>query len=133
MFSTRLWYRWRARNNKIVVSRKTTLELALLALAFLGMLVIPLAYVFTPLLNFADYQLPSWAGWIGVMVFAVAVWLLWRSHADLGRNWSETLEVRQGHQLITSGIYTHVRHPMYAAIMLWSLAQPLLMHNWIAG
>lgn len=133
IFSVRLWHKWKARNNRIVVSRKTVLEMVLLSLAFVGMLLIPLTYVFTPFLNFANYQLPSWAGWIGTTIFGVALWLLWRTHADLGKNWSETLELRQGHRLVTSGIYQYVRHPMYAAFLVWGVAQPLLLHNWLAG
>jgi len=133
MFMIRLRYRWRTRFNQVVVSRKGTLEISLLSLAFVGMMVIPIIYFFTPLLNFADYQLPSWTGWTGVVIFAVAFWLLWRSHADLGRNWSQTLELRKEHQLITSGVYKYVRHPMYAAIWMWGIAQVLLLHNWIAG
>ncbi|SFJ19442.1 protein-S-isoprenylcysteine O-methyltransferase [Thermoflavimicrobium dichotomicum] len=121
------------KTNQIVDSRKTTLEIFLLSLMSVGMLVIPLIYVFTPLLSFADYQLPSWAGWIGVVVSFVALWLFWRSHSDLGRNWSPTLELRKGHQLITSGVYKYVRHPMYAASLMWGVAQVLLLHNWIAG
>ena len=132
MFIFRLFYRWRSKTNQIVDSRKTALEI-LLFLAFVGMLVTPLIYVFTPLLSFADYQLPSWMGWAGVMVLVVAFWLFWRSHADLGRNWSYTLELRKGHQLITSGVYKYIRHPMYAAIWMWGVAQVLLLHNWIAG
>ncbi|MCQ3975173.1 MAG: isoprenylcysteine carboxylmethyltransferase family protein [Anaerolineae bacterium] len=133
IFILRLIYRWRTGTRQIVESRNTTLEILLRFLAFVGVLVIPLIYVFTPLLDFADYQLPSWAGWTGTLVFAIALWLLWRSHADLGRNWSDTLEVRQGHQLITSGVYKYVRHPMYAAFWLWGVAQALLLPNWIAG
>lgn len=133
IFSVRLWYRWKARNTEIVINRRTPLEMALLALAFVGMLLIPLVYGLTPLLDFADYLLSPWAGWMGVVVFVAALWLLWRSHADLGRNWSATLVVRKEHQLITSGVYKPIRHPMYAAILLWGLAQPLLLHNWIAG
>lgn len=129
----RISYRWRTKTNQIVDSRITILEKILLSLAFLGMVVFPLIYVFTPLLNFANYQIPLWAGWIGVVIFAVALWLLWRSHADLGHNWSATLELRKGHQLITRGVYTYVRHPMYAAIWLWGFGQVLLLHNWIAG
>ena len=133
MFGIRVWYRWRARHEQIVVSRKTALEYAVLALAFVGMLLIPLTYVLTSLLRFADYQLPVWAGWVGTVVFLFALWLLWRTHHDLGKNWSQTLELRKGHQLITSGVYRYVRHPMYAAFLVWGLAQPLLLQNWIAG
>nr|WP_067046891.1 hypothetical protein [Methanofollis ethanolicus] len=48
----------------------------------LGLLVFPLLYAFTPLLSFADYRLPETAG---ITIFAAALLLFWRSHADLGR------------------------------------------------
>jgi protein-S-isoprenylcysteine O-methyltransferase Ste14 len=34
---------------------------------------------------------------------------------------------------VTSGVYRHVRHPMYSAFWLWAIAQALLLPNWIAG
>ena len=52
---------------------------------------------------------------------------------DLGQNWSPTLQIREGHSLITNGLYRYIRHPMYASQWLWVIAQPLLLHNWIAG
>jgi protein-S-isoprenylcysteine O-methyltransferase Ste14 len=90
-------------------------------------------YVLTHWLDFADYHLPIWAGWVGTAVFAAALWLLWRSHVDLGRNWSPTLEINEDHALVTRGVYRRVRHPMYTAHLLWGIAQALLLHNWIAG
>ncbi len=90
-------------------------------------------YVFSPWLDFADYPLPNWTGWPGLAVFAVAVWVLWRAHRDLGPHWSPRLEVRRDHKLVTEGVYNRVRHPMYAAHWLWGVAQALLLHNWIAG
>ncbi|MEM8788896.1 MAG: protein-S-isoprenylcysteine O-methyltransferase, partial [Pseudomonadota bacterium] len=70
---------------------------------------------------------------IGLVCAAVGLWLFWRSHADLGRNWSPQLELRQTHRLISSGIYARIRHPMYAAIFALTAAQTLLPNNWIAG
>ena len=61
------------------------------------------------------------------------VWLIWRSHADVGRNWTMTPQIREGHSLVTGGVYWWIRHPMYAGHLLWALAQPLLLWNWIAG
>lgn len=97
------------------------------------MMVLPFIAVLTPWLSFVDYRLLSWAGQTGVAMSAMTAWLFWRSHRDLSANWSPSLQVREGHELITSGIYAHVRHPMYAAIWLWALAQALLVQNWIAG
>lgn len=98
-----------------------------------GMLVLPLIYGLTDWLDFADYRLPAWAGWVGAALFGLADWLLWRSHADLGRQWSVNVELQQEHRLVTGGIFNKIRHPMYAAHLVWGLAQPLLLWNWLAG
>ena len=121
------------RRHRVTDDRETGLHKVLLILAGIGMLVIPLFYVLTPWLDFADYYLPTWAGVVGAVVFAAGVWLLWRSHADLGGNWSPHLEIREQHSLVTHGAFHHIRHPMYAAHLLWAIAQPLLLQNWIAG
>ncbi|MGZ9220720.1 MAG: protein-S-isoprenylcysteine O-methyltransferase [Anaerolineales bacterium] len=118
---------------KMSESRVTAQEKTLLGLLFLAMLAIPILYAATDWLDFADYKLPDWAGWLGVLLIAGALFVFWRAHADLGLNWSPTLEIREKHELITRGIYGVIRHPMYASQWLLVIAQPLLLHNWIAG
>ena len=61
------------------------------------------------------------------------LWLFWRSHRDLGANWSPSLEITEQHTLVTRGVYARVRHPMYAAQALLALAQMLLLPNGLAG
>jgi protein-S-isoprenylcysteine O-methyltransferase Ste14 len=119
--------------NAITGNRHDLSERILLPGMFLAMLVLPLAAITTPLLDFADYQLPAWAVLAALPLQGLYVWLFWRSHADLGRNWSPGLEVRDGHQIVETGVYARIRHPMYAAIWLGALAQPLLIHNWLGG
>jgi len=130
-------HRRRNKQRRILDDRMTKPEWLLLCLTSLGLIIFPLLYVFTNRLDFADYALPTWAslaaGWVGVPVFVIALWLLWRSHADLGRNWSPKLEIREGQTLVTQGVFRHVRHPMYTAHWLWAIAQALLLQNWIAG
>ncbi len=111
----------------------TTQENIMLGLLFIAMLLVPILYVATPWLDFANYTLPVWARWLGVLIMAGAIFVFWRSHADLGLNWSPSLEIREKHELITRGIYSLIRHPMYASQWLWVIAQPLLLPNWIAG
>jgi protein-S-isoprenylcysteine O-methyltransferase Ste14 len=60
-------------------------------------------------------------------------WVFWRSHRDLGTNWSPTLEIREQHTLVTHGIYRRIRHPMYLSIWLLVIAQALILQNYIAG
>jgi protein-S-isoprenylcysteine O-methyltransferase Ste14 len=120
------------RRLKTEEDHSTSLDKTLLGLSALGMLV-PLIYIFSPWLDFADYHLPDILGWIGAILFALAACLLWITHLSLGRNWTPTLGFRQEHNLVTNGIYKYIRHPMYAAHLLWAVAQPLMLQNWIAG
>ena len=121
------------KQEKMSEQRVTSQEKSLLGLLFLGMFVVPTIYAATNWLDFADYQLPLWAGWVGVVILAGAIFVFWRAHADLGLNWSPSLEIREKHELITRGIYGVIRHPMYASQWLWVIAQPLLLQNWVAG
>src|ERR1700683_3357230 len=120
------------RGNEKAVSRKGW-DGILMPIVSVGTLLLPALYLFTPWLAFADYRLPAWAPWFGTLVLCFALWLFWRSHADLGPNWSVTLEVRKVHQLVRHGVYRSIRHPMYASIWLISVARGLLLQNWLAG
>jgi len=131
--ATRSHYARQTRHNEKVHRQVDGLEQFLLILVISTSTLFPLLYLFTPLLAFADYRPPALVPWVGLTVMLFALWLFWRSHADLGQNWSVTLEVRKQHQLITSGVYRRIRHPMYAAIFLWCIAQALLLPNWLAG
>jgi protein-S-isoprenylcysteine O-methyltransferase Ste14 len=122
----------RSRGVKVVRSGRGALEIVLLTLAWLAFFV-PLVWIATPVFAFADYSLRPVPLSAGVVCLAVALWLFARSHADLGTNWSITLEVREKHQLVTQGIYRALRHPMYSALLLYSLGQALVVSNWIAG
>jgi protein-S-isoprenylcysteine O-methyltransferase Ste14 len=122
----------RSRRVKVIRSRRGTLEAALLTLAWVAFFV-PLVWVASPLFAFADYPLRPVPLVAGIACLAVGLWLFARSHADLGTNWSITLEVREQHQLVTRGIYRTLRHPMYSALLLYSLGQALVVPNWIAG
>ena len=133
IFVIRVPYWVLARRVRVTVDHKTLREKVLLGILSVGIGVLPLIYIFTSLLRFADYQLPSWVGWIGAAAFALGLWLLWRAHAALGRYWSDSVQLRQGHELRTSGVYRHIRHPMYAFGWLLGIAQALLLWNWIVG
>ena len=121
----------RSRGVKVVRSRRGALEIVLLTLAW-GAFFVPLVWVAAPV-AFADYPLRPVPLSAGIVCLAVGLWLFARSHADLGTNWSITLEVREKHQLVTQGIYRALRHPMYSALLLYSVGQALVVPNWIAG
>jgi protein-S-isoprenylcysteine O-methyltransferase Ste14 len=122
----------RSRSVKVAKSHKTPLETGLLVLAWVGFF-IPLIWVASPAFSFAEYTLRSGPLISGVICFVIGLWLFYRSHADLGTNWSLTMEIREQHQLITQGVYRRIRHPMYSALALYAVAQALVIPNWVAG
>jgi protein-S-isoprenylcysteine O-methyltransferase Ste14 len=105
----------------------------LLGLGYITGILLPLLFIATPLLSFADYPLRPLAFESGLALLGAGLWLFHRSHAVLGTNWSENLELRENHQLVTFGIYKSIRNPMYTALFLYAFAQTLLLANWIAG
>ena len=56
--------------------------------------------------------------WIGVLLtaagVAVAFWARWH----LGANWSGVVTLKEGHELIRTGPYRNIRHPIYTGILL---------------
>jgi protein-S-isoprenylcysteine O-methyltransferase Ste14 len=59
-----------------------------------------------------------WIARIGVILcFAGAAIAIW-ARAILGKNWSARVSLKVDHQLIRSGIYAYVRHPIYSGFLL---------------
>jgi protein-S-isoprenylcysteine O-methyltransferase Ste14 len=121
------------KDNESMERRMGLQEMVLLPAMLITSLLFPVIYLFTPLFSFANYELPDWIHCCGLAIMVAGLWLFWRSHADLGFNWSATLELRKSHAIIKHGVYRRIRHPMYAAIWLFSIAQASLLDNWLAG
>ena len=126
----RFRYAHRAKRNRQIEEQDRTYESVLLTLSFIGYLAVPVLYLGTSWLSFADYSLQPVLFGAGIVASAASLWLFWRSHADLGRNFSIKLVIREQHALVTTGVYRVIRHPMYASALLWSFGQALLLPNW---
>jgi protein-S-isoprenylcysteine O-methyltransferase Ste14 len=122
----------RSRAIPVERSRKGPLEILLLTIAWVAFF-LPLIWTLTPVFAFADYPLNPILLFTGALCLMLGLWLFYRSHADLGTNWSITLEVREKHQLVTHGVYRWIRHPMYSALLIYSLGQALALPNWFVG
>lgn len=123
----------RAKRVPVVSKRRTGSEAVGLAAALAGLAIVPGFYVATGIPEAADYTAHLWAVVIGTILFCAAMWVFRRTHKQLGRNWSITLEIRQQHELICAGPYALVRHPMYTSFLLMGLSQAFLLPNWVAG
>jgi protein-S-isoprenylcysteine O-methyltransferase Ste14 len=65
--------------------------------------------------------------WLGVLLtaagVAVALWARWH----LGANWSEVVTLKERHELIRSGPYCAIRHPIHTGILLGLLGTAIAM------
>jgi protein-S-isoprenylcysteine O-methyltransferase Ste14 len=130
-----LRYPYQRRALKIPVknSARNLTEKLLVAAATLGLGVFPMIYIVSGFPKFAEHGFVKELAYIGTLLFGLALLLFYLAHDRLGRNFSASLDIRNDHALVSSGIYSVVRHPMYLAFWLWAIAQLLLLPNWCAG
>jgi protein-S-isoprenylcysteine O-methyltransferase Ste14 len=48
----------------------------------------------------------------------------------IGRNWGMPMTLKEGHELVTSGPYAQVRHPIYSGVLLAMLGSALVISLW---
>ncbi len=123
----------RAKRVRVVTGGRSRSDTVGLASALFGLAILPGFYVLTGIPAAADRPASVWAVALGTIIFCLALWVFRRSHKELGRNWSITLEIRDRHELVCAGPYALVRHPMYTSFMLMGLGQAFLLPNWVAG
>ena len=129
----RTYYGIQFKRKAIVHSRKEN-PIVYISMALWGVaLVSPFIWMFSSVLAMADYELIVPMRVLGAFIFVGSLWLLWRSHTDLAANFSPSLFIRNNHQLITTGIYRKIRHPMYLSFFMWAIGLSLLITNWVAG
>lgn len=58
------------------------------------------------------------SAWIGVVLTAAGVAIAFWARWHLGTNWSGVVTLKEGHELIRSGPYRTIRHPIYTGILL---------------
>jgi protein-S-isoprenylcysteine O-methyltransferase Ste14 len=71
------------------------------------------------------YSLKSPMNVVGALIFIIGLIITVNAQMTLKLNYSSTLRIREGHQLITHGIYKHVRHPVYSGVILRAFAIPI--------
>jgi protein-S-isoprenylcysteine O-methyltransferase Ste14 len=89
------------------------------------------AYLINPAwMAWSQVQLPVWLRLSGAALGIVTDGLIYWVFSSLGNNVSPTVVTRRQHQLVTSGPYRWVRHPLYTVGFLSYIAFALLAANW---
>ena len=81
------------------------------------------ALLFSPLgestpWNLTLFPTATWIEWMGVGLTFLGLSFTWWARVHLGRNWSGTVTLKEGHALIRTGPYRLTRHPIYTGLIL---------------
>jgi protein-S-isoprenylcysteine O-methyltransferase Ste14 len=87
--------------------------------------------MFTPFISHSE-PLALAAGVLAMVAAVSSVWLIMAALKTLGKEWSLTARLVEGHQLATSGPYAYVRHPIYTGMLGMLMATGLAVSHWAA-
>jgi len=127
-------YRKRARIEKEIIERKEEGWLAFIMrmVAAVPLFLMILMNIFFPeWVVWSKFDLPDWISLISVILALVSViWLWWVFHT-IGGNISETVLTKESHELVTSGPYRLVRHPLYSGALFFLFSISLIFKDWV--
>ena len=109
---------------------ESPLSLALLSTFGLVMLIALIIYAFyVTLFPWMQLPLPAIVRWIGILMGIVCLPLIAWVQSALGVAFSKTLTIQEGQELVTTGPYSRIRHPMYLVHTFWFFSWFLISTN----
>jgi len=99
----------------------------------MGIQAIPLVYIFSIDFGPTDYHLWKWLCFPVTAFYFFFIWLFVKALTDLGKWWTPGQELKEDLELVKTGAYFYVRHPMYASLLGIAICQIFMIQNWIAG
>jgi protein-S-isoprenylcysteine O-methyltransferase Ste14 len=99
-----------------------------------GVLLFAFAFIPPNIPSFIDFRVANWLyiSWILTSIFGIlAIVFLGRSLFDLGQNLTPLPHPRHEGQLVQTGIYRFVRHPMYSGVIYLALAYTSFQMSWV--
>jgi protein-S-isoprenylcysteine O-methyltransferase Ste14 len=85
-----------------------------------------------PYVWLSERFLPRTVGWfwVGFCLVALGLGFSVLARVWLGGNWSGTVTLKQNHELIRSGPYRWVRHPIYTGLLVAVLGSAIALGEW---
>ena len=125
-------YWWIASHNVKAIARREPIQSRLLHFVpiSVSMALLLLPDFPVPVLGARFLPVATWPSWLGVLITLAGLLFAAWARVTLGRNWSATITVKQDHDLITSGPYRFVRHPIYTGLLLGLLGIALALGEW---
>ncbi len=126
------YFRYQARRPGEEISRQGEGRLLFLAIRLggLALFLATLLYLIRPAwLAWASIPLPGAIRWLGAVLGAGALVVLYWTLNSLGGNLTDTVVTRAQHTLVVGGPYRWIRHPFYISFLLLVGAVSLLASN----
>lgn len=70
---------------------------------------------------------------IGVVMVVVGTVVNIIGRLQLKGNWANHIKIYKNHRLVTKGVYSFVRHPLYSSIILMLYGGSLIYSNWLSA
>jgi protein-S-isoprenylcysteine O-methyltransferase Ste14 len=83
-----------------------------------------------PWLGILSLPFPYWLRWTGAVLGVLSLAIYTWARVTLGKEWSSSMQVREKHDLVTTGPYRWIRHPIYLAMMGFLIGITLVTANW---
>ena len=125
-------YWWAASRDVKSTVRRESLPSRLLHIVPLAIAVLLFCVQRVPIAFLGERFLPlaEWPFWFGSLLTAGGLLFTVWARLHLGKNWSGTVTIKKDHELITSGPYALVRHPIYTGLLLAFLGSALALGDW---
>ncbi len=127
--AVRLPYAKKCRNKACIKSIHCFFEKFKVFIAWLGMCLVPMIYIFTSLLDGFDINIPLYVRLFAFLGLIADIIFFHYIHKALDDNWSAILEIKDGQKLITNGVYKYIRHPMYTQCWICVILQGIFASN----
>ncbi|MFZ0301641.1 MAG: isoprenylcysteine carboxylmethyltransferase family protein [Terracidiphilus sp.] len=95
-----------------LVSRILRVFAFVIVIALLSIPRIPLHWLYIQL-----WPSGFWPFWLGAAITVSGILFAVWAREHLGRNWSRSVTIKQGHELVKTGPYAAVRHPIYTGTL----------------
>ncbi len=127
------WIVTAAMANRVKPKKRTSSsrELVVLGIWWLLWLFLVVQLLGWDVLRFSDSPV---AQLIGLVVVGASVWLGIVARRELSSNWSHAMEyqVKDKQELVTSGVYRYIRHPIYSSFLFSVLGIELVAQSYLA-
>ena len=99
-------------------------------IAWLALWLMFFARRLSPRLSATVFPHHDWIGWTGVVITVFGFGVTFWGRAVLGRNWSANVTIKEDHELVRTGPYKFVRHPIYTGLVLAAAGTALALNEY---